>query len=86
MSPDQIKKALLRPADLQLACPDAHLLTLRSALLDAWEDENRLSSQGKDGWVVASDQRSALARQMIDLRAFTLAGLQAKAIAVARSC
>jgi hypothetical protein len=83
LTPTDIRKALLRPHDLQLSSPDAHLLTLRSALLDAWEAERRLYAEGDERWTEAADRGAALARQMVELRAFTLAGLQAKAIAVA---
>jgi hypothetical protein len=83
LTPKDIRKALLRPHDLQLSSPDAHLLTLRSALLDAWEKQMRLYAEGDERWTEAADRGEALARQMVEMRAFTLAGLQAKAIAVA---
>jgi hypothetical protein len=83
LTPTDIRKALLRPHDLQLSSPDAHLLTLRSALLDAWEEETRLYAEGDERWTEAADRGGALARQMVEMRAYTLAGLQAKAIAVA---
>jgi hypothetical protein len=83
LPPTDIRKALLHPHDLQLSSPDAHLLTLRSALLDAWEAERRLYAEGDERWTEAADRGGALARQMIDQRAHTLGGLQAKAIAIA---
>jgi hypothetical protein len=78
-----IRKILLRPADLQLASPDAHLLTMRSALLDEWEEEAQLSAARDDRWTEAANRASALARRRVEIRALSLAGLQAKAIAVA---
>jgi hypothetical protein len=81
--PANIRECLLRPADLQLASPDAHLLTMRNALLDEWENQTRLSAAHDDQWTAAADRAGALARRMIEIRAFSLAGLQAKAIAVA---
>lgn len=84
LNPTDIRPTLLRPADLQLASPDAHLLTMRSALLDAWDEEIAASSTGCDEAAEAITLRAgAIARQMIEQRACTLAGLQAKAIAVA---
>jgi hypothetical protein len=82
-NPANIRECLLRPADLQLASPDAHLLTMRNALLDEWENQTRLSAARDDQWTAAADRAGALARRMVEIRAFSLAGLQAKAIAVA---
>jgi hypothetical protein len=70
-------------ADLQLAGPDAHLLTMRNALLDEWEEEIRLSAARDEQWTASADRAGALVRRMIEIRAFSLAGLQAKAMAVA---
>jgi hypothetical protein len=83
LTPKDVSQALLRPHDLQLSSPDAHLLTLRSALLNAWEEETRLYAELNGQWAEAADRGAVLARQTVEMRAFTLSGLQAKAIAVA---
>jgi hypothetical protein len=46
------------------------------------DEERRLYAEGDEGWTEPADHGAALARQMVEMRAFTLAGLQAKAIAM----
>lgn len=82
LTPADIRAALLPAADPQLASPDARLLILRNALLDEWETELAASSPAHGSAAEdAAARAGAIARRMIEKRAYTLEGLQAKAIA-----
>lgn len=82
-TPAEIRAALPCPADPQITSPDAGLLTLRNALLDAWEEEFATSSPAfGNAPERAAKRASEIARRMIETRAYTLEGLQAKAVAV----
>lgn len=84
LTPKDIRPTLLHRTDLQLSSPDDQLLALRNALLDAWDEEIAVYSVRCDEAAEAVTARvNKLARQMLERRAYTLAGLQAKAIAVA---